>query len=182
EGAEGGRRAGAERGQALQPRPAVRASRHRLQHLLAGGAALHVLRQLLARAVGARGGQEAFELVAARAVCHSSPSNLRTSSRIIFLTSLRAPYTRAIFISNRPAAAAPEHPSSTVRRQASQVRAETRRRTRSIARSTTSRRNSASSCLTRSSPAWRLPRSSATLPSPPPPPALRRSAARSRQA
>src|SRR5262249_62321258 len=127
EGGELRRRARGECGQVLQARPPVRGSHHRLQHLLAGGAALHVLRQLSARAVVARGGQEAFELVAARAVCHSSPSNLRTSSRIIFLTSLRAPYTRAIFISNPPAAGAPEHPSSTVDRKARPVPPQLRR-------------------------------------------------------
>src|SRR5262249_12390101 len=108
------RRSRGERGPALQARAPVRSPRHRLQRVLAGGAALHVLLARFAGAVVARGVQEALELVAARAVRHSNPSNLRTSSRIISLTWLLAPYTRAIFISSRPAAAEPVHPSSAV--------------------------------------------------------------------
>src|SRR5262249_37249833 len=142
-------------GQALQARAPDHGSRHRLQRLLAGGAALHVLLQLFARAVAARGGQEALELVVARALRHSTPPHLPTSSRIIFLTSLRALYTRAIFISSRPAAAAPEHPSSAISRKASHVSNGTRAFTRAMAWSSSSRLDSSWRSPARSSPASR---------------------------
>ena len=76
------RRALGECGPALQARPPVRRSRHRLQRLLAGGAAFHVPLKLFACSVAlavaaiAKRSKEALELVPARALCHWSPSKL----------------------------------------------------------------------------------------------------------
>ncbi len=64
----------------------------RLQHLLASGAVFHVPLQLFAHGLGKPVREEVIELLAVRArfPCHSSPSNFRISSWIIFLTSLLA--------------------------------------------------------------------------------------------
>ncbi len=61
-----------------------------LQRLLASGAVFHVQLQLFAHGVGKPVSEEEIELLAIRAGCHSSPSNFRISSWIIFLTSLLA--------------------------------------------------------------------------------------------
>ena len=68
----------------------IRELGQQLQHLLAGVAIFHVHLQLIAHGVGQAFGQQELELLAVRACHHSVPSNLRTSSRIIILTSLLA--------------------------------------------------------------------------------------------
>ena len=75
------------------PRPRrfpVRELGQQLQHLLAGVAIFHVHHQLIARGLNKALGQQELELLAVGACHHWVPSNFRTSSRIINLTSLLA--------------------------------------------------------------------------------------------
>src|SRR5207247_1001606 len=170
--------------------PLGRVAAEVVEELLAGGAALDVALDRRALAIVELLAQQPLELFASGTGVHDDSSeglgadvsSLRTSSFSSLWTLLLATNTVATFKPSLWAASAPDRPSTASRRKASQVWGCTRSRTRIIACSKSSRSNSCSRCLTRSSRAsiassrWR------TAVSPLPSPARWRSCKKSLQA